>query len=108
MANFAQFLAKMGKMGIFFKKALGKFLSHLQGWWSKKISTGPQLSEYVWVVCRNTKGTCLKSVSKTPNFRFFCHFLPGGGCVEGHTNFLLFSSFQNMYRLFAEIRMELA
>ena len=38
---------------------------------SKKFSTGPQLSEYVWVVCRNTKGTCLKSVSKTPTFRFF-------------------------------------
>ena len=33
--------------------------------------TGPQLSEYVWVVCRNTKGTCLKSVSKTPTFRVF-------------------------------------
>ena len=33
--------------------------------------TGPQLSEYVWVVCRNTKGTCLKSVSKTPTSRFF-------------------------------------
>ena len=38
---------------------------------SKKFSTGPQFSEYVWVVCRNTKGTCLKSVSKTPTFRFF-------------------------------------
>ena len=38
---------------------------------SKKFSTGPQLSEYVWVVCRNTKGNCLKSVSKTPTFRFF-------------------------------------
>ena len=37
---------------------------------SKKFSTGPQLSEYVWVVCRNTNGTCLKSVSKTPTFRF--------------------------------------
>ena len=36
-----------------------------------KNSTGPQLSEYVWVVCRNTKGTCLKSVSKTSTFRFF-------------------------------------
>ena len=39
---------------------------------SKKISTGPQLSEYVHVVCRNTNGTCLKSVSKTP--RFFWDF----------------------------------
>ena len=37
----------------------------------KKFSTGPQLSEYVWVVCHNTKGTCMKSVSKTPTFRFF-------------------------------------
>ena len=37
----------------------------------KKFSTGPQLSEFVWVVCRNTKGTCLKSVSKKPNVRFF-------------------------------------
>ena len=31
----------------------------------KKFSTGPQLSEYVQVVSRNTNGTCLKSVSKT-------------------------------------------
>ena len=30
MANFGQFLAKMGKTGIFFKKALGTFFSHLQ------------------------------------------------------------------------------
>ena len=37
----------------------------------KKFSTGPQLSEYEWVVCRNTKGNWLKSVSKTPTFRFF-------------------------------------
>ena len=37
----------------------------------KKFSTGPQLSEYVQVVCRNKNGTCLKSVSKTPTFRFF-------------------------------------
>ena len=43
----------------------GSFFRPLQ------FSTGPQLSEYVWVVCRNTKGTCLKSVSKTPTFRFF-------------------------------------
>ena len=43
---------------------------------SKKFSTGPRLSEYVWVVCRNTKGTCLKSVSKTPTFRFFRDFQP--------------------------------
>ena len=41
------------------------------GHFFKNISTGPQLSEYVWVVCRNTKGTFLKSVSKTPTFRFF-------------------------------------
>ena len=32
---------------------------------SHKFSTGPQLSEYVQVVCRNKNGTCLKSVSKT-------------------------------------------
>ena len=32
---------------------------------------GSQLSEYVQVVCRNTNGTCLKSVSKTPTFFFF-------------------------------------
>ena len=30
--------------------------------WVKKFSNGPQLSEYVWVVCQNMKGTCLKSV----------------------------------------------
>ena len=39
-----------------------------------KFSTGPQLSEYVQVVCRNTNGTCLKSVSKTPTFKFFSDF----------------------------------
>ena len=40
----------------------------------KKFSTGPQHSEYVQVVCRNTNGTCLKLVSKTPTFRFFSDF----------------------------------
>ena len=30
----------------------------------------PSFQNYVLVVCRNTKGTCLKSVSKTPTFRF--------------------------------------
>ena len=43
---------------------------------SHKFSTGPQLSEYVQVVRRNTNGTCLKSVSKTPTFRFFRDFQP--------------------------------
>ena len=42
--------------------------------WLEKFSTGPQLSEYVQVVCRNTNGTCLKSVSKPPTFRFFRDF----------------------------------
>ena len=41
-----------------------------------KFSTGPQHSEYVQVVCRNTNGTCLKSVSKTPTFKFFRDFQP--------------------------------
>ena len=45
-----------------------KFLTQI---WVFGSFFGPQLSEYVWVVCRNTKGTCLKSVSKTPTFRFF-------------------------------------
>ena len=31
-----------------------------------KIFYGPQLSEYVQVVCRNMNATCLKWVSKTP------------------------------------------
>ena len=35
---------------------------------SQIFSTGLQLSEYVQVVCRNTNGTCFKSVSKTPTF----------------------------------------
>ena len=43
-------------------------------WRVKKFSTGPQLSEYVQVVYRNTNGTFLKSVSKTPTFRFFRDF----------------------------------
>ena len=41
---------------------------------SKKFSNGPQISEYVWVVCRNIKATCLKLVSKKPTFRFFTDF----------------------------------
>ena len=40
------------------------------------FSTGPQFSEYVQDVCRNTNGTCLKSVPKTPTFRFFRDFQP--------------------------------
>ena len=43
---------------------------------SHKFSTSPQLSEYVQVIRRNTNGTCLKSVSKTPTFRFFRDFQP--------------------------------
>ena len=53
------------------------FLGHFfRGGGSKKFSTGPQLSEYVWVVCRSTKGTSLRSVSKTPTFRFSRDFQP--------------------------------
>ena len=40
------------------------------------FSTRLQLSEYAQVVCRNSNGTCLKSVSKTPTFRFFRDFQP--------------------------------
>ena len=59
--------------------AFGLFFYPLQppwgrGWGSQTFSTGPQLSEYVQVVCRNTNGTCLKSVSKTPTSRFFRDF----------------------------------
>ena len=43
---------------------------------SHKFSTGPQLSEYVQVVCRNTNGTCLRSVSQTPTFTIFQDFQP--------------------------------
>ena len=43
---------------------------------SHKFSTAPELSEYVHVLIRNTNGTCLKSVSKTPTFRFFRDFQP--------------------------------
>ena len=38
MANFGQFLAKMGKTGILFKKALGTFFSHLQALTNGKVS----------------------------------------------------------------------
>ena len=38
MANFGQFLAKMGKTGIFFKKALGTFFSQLQVLTNCKVS----------------------------------------------------------------------
>ena len=38
MANFEQFLAKMGKTGIFFKKALGTFFSRLQALTNCKVS----------------------------------------------------------------------
>ena len=41
-----------------------------------QIFTGPQLSEYLQVVCPNTTETCLKSVSKTHTFRFFRDFQP--------------------------------
>ena len=59
---------------------LGHFFTHPgpRGGWgcggSHKFSTGPKLSEYVHVVNRNTNGTCLKSVPKTPTFRFFSDF----------------------------------
>ena len=54
MANFGQFLAKMGKTGIFFKKALGTLFSRLQAltnckvseksneWFSRNCVTGEQ------------------------------------------------------------------
>ena len=38
MANFGQFLAKMGKTGIFFKKAVGKCFSRLQALTNCKVS----------------------------------------------------------------------
>ena len=38
MANFGQFLAKMGKTEIFFKKVLGTFFSHLQALTNCKVS----------------------------------------------------------------------
>ena len=38
MANFGQFLAKMGKTGTFFKKALGTFFSRLQALTNCKVS----------------------------------------------------------------------
>ena len=38
MANFGQFLAKMGKTVIFLKKALGTFLSRLQALTNCKVS----------------------------------------------------------------------
>ena len=37
-ANFKRFLAKMGEMGIFLKKALGTFLSRLQALTNCKVS----------------------------------------------------------------------
>ena len=59
---------------------LGHFFARGEG--SKKFSTGPQFSEYVWVVCRNTKGTCLKSFSKTPTVRFFRDSQPLDCCTH--------------------------
>ena len=38
MPHFGQFLAKMGETGIFFKKALGTFFSHLQALTNCKVS----------------------------------------------------------------------
>ena len=38
MANFGQFLAKMGKTGIFFKKAIGTFFSMLKALINCKVS----------------------------------------------------------------------
>ena len=38
MTNFQQFLAKMGKTGIFFKKALGTYFSQLQALTNCKVS----------------------------------------------------------------------
>ena len=38
MANFGQFLVKMGKTGIIFKKAHGTFFSHLQALTNCKVS----------------------------------------------------------------------
>ena len=64
----------------FFSHFFYNFFTHRgppRGWGcggSHKFSTGPKLSEYVQVVCQNTYGTCFKSVSKTPTFRFFRDF----------------------------------
>ena len=58
------------------KKFFSVFFSVFQSFFTNKFSTGPQLSENLQVVCRNTNGTCLKSVSKTPTFRFFRDFQP--------------------------------
>ena len=38
IANFGQFLDKMGKTGIFFKHVLGTFFSHLQALTNCKVS----------------------------------------------------------------------
>ena len=38
MTNFGQFLGKMGETGIFFKKALGTFLSRLEALTNCKVS----------------------------------------------------------------------
>ena len=38
MANFGQFLAKMGETGFFFKKAVGTFFSHLKALINCKVS----------------------------------------------------------------------
>ena len=37
ISNFGQILAKMGKTGIFFKKGLGTFFSHLQALTNFKV-----------------------------------------------------------------------
>ena len=52
-----------------------------------------KLSEYVHVFCRNTIGTCLKSVSKSPTFRFFRDFLPLKGLFHTSSKMANFDQF---------------
>ena len=61
---------------VFLKLILSKFhtCTFSEKMTETNFSTGPQLSKYVQVFCQNTNGTCIKSVSKIPTFRFFLDF----------------------------------
>ena len=66
---------------------------------AQKFSTGLQLSEYVQIACRNTNGTCLKSVSKTHTLRFFRFFRLQRLCFEQKLEILIRGSGKNAKNL---------
>ena len=69
-----------------------KFLTQ-KFFFQHKFSTGPKLSEYVQVVCRNMNGTWLKLISKTTTFRFFRDFQPLKGLFHTSSQMANFAQF---------------